>query len=137
MKAWDYEGVYVFAEDGSGHLGTYCNQDAKRRGYDLEAENLSPIFATDEGDFYDSCEDCGYVFSYINLTEEGERWLEEAKEEELARVAGMTTGQRIRWFVGELMEKDWLFGGHYGAYNAQTMASHGRIDEAFEMLRNT
>jgi hypothetical protein len=79
MKAWDYEGVHVFAEDGSGHMGTYCNYCFVKAcpGMDIEADNIAPIFATDESDYYPECEMCGGVFEYINLTEEGKAEVED------------------------------------------------------------
>lgn len=135
MHAFDYRGVYVFAPDGSGHIGTYCNACAKEAGHeDLDADHISPIFATDEADSYPSCETCGGVFEYINLTEDGRAWLEEAREERIAEVKERTMGGVIEFFVSELPELEWLFGGHYPTYNAATMASHGRLEEAIAML---
>ena len=53
MKAWDYYGVDLFAADGSGHIGTYCEADFKRLypEIDINSEQVSPIFASDEFDF--------------------------------------------------------------------------------------
>lgn len=79
MKAWDYEGVDLFAADGSGHIGTYCNEcfATLHPTVDINAEHVAPIFATDERDYYPSCEWCGYVFDYINLTEEGYEYIQQ------------------------------------------------------------
>lgn len=79
-----YEGVHIFAEDGSGHVATLCNEHAGQAGYDLEADNIAPIFASDEMDSYYSCEvrGCEEVFSYVNLTRDGEAWLAQIRSEE-------------------------------------------------------
>lgn len=76
MQPFHYQGVYTFAPDGSGHTGTYCNADAVALGYNLESENVHPIFADSEHDYYPECEVCGGVFDYVKLTPEGAEMLE-------------------------------------------------------------
>lgn len=73
MQPIYYEGVDLFAEDGSGHLGTFCNECLKQTypEQDVEAENVSPIFSNIELDHYPVCDVCYYVFDYIGLTEYG------------------------------------------------------------------
>ena len=78
-KAWDYDGVNLFAADGSGHIGTYCNEDFRKHfpEIDIESEQVSPIFTTDEMDYYPSCEICGGIFDYVSLTDEGRQYEQE------------------------------------------------------------
>lgn len=138
MQPFDYRGVYVFAENGSsaGHLATLCNADFHKRypNMSIEAENIAPIFADTEADYYPACEECGGVFDYINLTREGEEQMVEMRDEELAMLAEMNTGQLIRYFVSELHEKGWLFGQDV-ADLAYGQARNGRLDEAIETLK--
>lgn len=73
MKSYDYHGVHLFAADGSGHVATLCVGCFKELHPDIsiEAEQVAPIFADTEADYYPSCELCGGVFDYISLTQEG------------------------------------------------------------------
>lgn len=69
MQPFHYEIVEVFAKDGSGHVATLCNECAVKRGYDIDADEIAPIFADTEMDYYPECEDCYKEFTYMDLTE--------------------------------------------------------------------
>lgn len=81
MKTFDYLGVDVFAENGSGHIITLCNECMEGATFDVEVDPM-PIFADSELDYYPECEACGVVFDYINLTEYGMEELKMMKEME-------------------------------------------------------
>jgi hypothetical protein len=84
MKTWSYSGYEVFAPDGSGHLGTVCEEHFSQMFPELDedAEYVCPIFADTEMDYYPSCEfhGCEVVFDYISLTEDGELYESENQQ---------------------------------------------------------
>lgn len=134
MKLDHYEGVYVFAEDGSGHVATLCNHHAAEAGYDLEAEYISPLFAGDEVDSYDCCDvhECDAVFDYVSLTEDGQAWLAEIHEEEIHRLRNMNALELEDYFDWEFWTRAWIFGE--SIYEAGSLARRGEMKEAIEVL---
>jgi hypothetical protein len=72
IKAWSWAIAEVFAADGSGHIGTYCEHHLPE-GIDADSEQVSPIFASDELDYYPACDVCGEQYTYMGLTEDGEQ----------------------------------------------------------------
>lgn len=81
LKSFSWGIADVFAADGSGHILTCCedhfpltytDQNTNERHIiEADSEQVSPIFADYELDFYPSCDLCGKVWEYTNLTEEG------------------------------------------------------------------
>jgi hypothetical protein len=63
MKAYDFEAV-VF--DGA----VYC-VDCLTHGTDVNADDVSPVFADSEWDVYPVCDACGTVHDYVSLTLDG------------------------------------------------------------------
>jgi len=63
MKAWDYEAV---AYDGEVYC-VGCIDDTN-----LNPEDISPIFASDEWDYAPTCCVCGAVHDYMNVLQEEE-----------------------------------------------------------------
>ena len=63
MKSYDYEG---YAMEGYCLCENCATDKDKEAGY--------PIFADSEWDYYPSCDLCGKIFDYINLTDEGRNY---------------------------------------------------------------
>ena len=62
MKAYDYKAVTF---DGAVYC-TGCIPDGAKD------EDIYPIFADSEWDFYPVCDGCGEVHDYMGLTDEGQ-----------------------------------------------------------------
>ncbi len=65
MKTFDFE-AFVF--DGE----VYCT-GCLPPGIDPEGEEVHPVFAGSEWDYYPSCAECGTVQEYVSLTDDGYR----------------------------------------------------------------
>jgi hypothetical protein len=65
LKSWSYAG---YTYDGD----TYCTNHLPA-GVDKDGDDVSPIFADSEWDYYPCCAECGAVFDYVNLTDEGRK----------------------------------------------------------------
>jgi len=77
MKSFDYEAVVYDCE-------VYC-VSCLPGGVDVEGDDVSPIFADSEWDYYPVCAECGEVHNYINLTVEGRRIIREHAMKEATR----------------------------------------------------
>lgn len=64
MKSYDYNAVTY---DGA----CYCTE-CLPEGVDVENEEVSPIFAGSEWDYYPVCDKCGEVHEYVGLTTDGQ-----------------------------------------------------------------
>ena len=64
MKAYDFDAC-VF--DGE----IYCNA-CLPDGVDTDSEDVRPVFADSEWDYYPTCCECGAVHDYVSLTAEGQ-----------------------------------------------------------------
>jgi hypothetical protein len=64
MKSFDFEAV-VFDGD------VFCTGCLHAVGVDAEDEDVQPIFADSEWDYYPVCNQCGYEHDYVSLTNEG------------------------------------------------------------------
>lgn len=69
MKSYDFDAV---AYDGE----IYCNE-CLPDGEDTDHEDVSPVFADSEWDYYPTCTHCGYKHEYMSLTSDGERYEQE------------------------------------------------------------
>src|SRR5262245_55360529 len=65
MNACDFDAVVY---DGAEYC-VGCLPD----GVDVDSEEVSPIFASEEMDRYPVCDACGYEHDYVSLTEYGQR----------------------------------------------------------------
>lgn len=65
MKAWDY---YAVEYDGN----VYCVA-CLPSGVDIESDDVSPIFADSEWDYYPVCDECGYTHDFVSLTTYGQK----------------------------------------------------------------
>jgi len=63
MKSYDY---YAVAYDAS----VYCVK-CLPEGVTVNSEDVYPVFADSEWDYYPVCDVCGTVHDYVNLIEEG------------------------------------------------------------------
>lgn len=72
MYSYDYEAVVYDGE-------IYC-VGCLPEGVSVDSDEVSPIFADSEWDYYPVCADCGTVHDYVNLTAEGEK--RQGKDEE-------------------------------------------------------
>lgn len=77
MKAWDFDAVYYDGE-------CYCNE-CLPDGVSSDDEEVSPIFADSEADYYPVCTVCGTVHDYTSLTVYGHEQERERKIEEQAK----------------------------------------------------
>lgn len=66
MKAYDFDCVVY---DG----GHYC-VDCLPAGVSVESEDVAPVFATEEMDYYPTCCVCHERHEYVSLTPDGERY---------------------------------------------------------------
>ena len=69
MQAFDFEAVVYDGE-------IYC-VNCLPDGVDVESDEVSPVFADSEWDYYPVCAECGAVHDYVNLTAEGRRIIRE------------------------------------------------------------
>jgi hypothetical protein len=67
MKSYDYDAVIL---DGDVYC-VDCLPD------DVPPEDITPIFADSEWDYYPSCDKCGSLHEYVSLTNEGQRYEQE------------------------------------------------------------
>ena len=65
MKSFDY---YAVAFDGA----VYCTE-CLPAGITEDREEVSPVFADSEWDYYPTCDKCGCKHDYVSLTEYGQR----------------------------------------------------------------
>jgi hypothetical protein len=89
LKTWSWAIADVFYADGSGHIITGCERHfpleitdkdgsaASKVTITADSDDVSPIFADDELDFYPVCDICGEEHTYMSLTEYGEEELQE------------------------------------------------------------
>jgi len=63
VKAYDFDAC-VF--DGE----IYCN-GCLPEGVDTDSEDVQPVFADSEWDYYPTCCECGAVHDYVSLTADG------------------------------------------------------------------
>jgi len=90
LKTWSWEIADVFSSDGGGHILTCCEEHFPLEITDkdggnkvtipADSDDVSPIFADDEMDYYPTCEICGRQHTYMKLTEYGQQELEEREE---------------------------------------------------------
>lgn len=73
------EGRSVYRDLDTG--ATYCSH-CKQKVKDELPDHLSPVFADSEWDFYPTCDVCGAVMDYVNLTTDGQRYEEERKQKD-------------------------------------------------------
>ena len=66
MKAYDFDAC-VF--DGE----IYCNE-CLPDGVDTDCEDVQPIFASSEWDYYPTCCHCEGIHDYVSLTTEGREY---------------------------------------------------------------
>lgn len=92
IKSWSYEAVEVFAEDGSGHIGTYCETHIPEGVLPVD---VAPIFIDSEVDHYPVCETCGREHRYMKLTQEGKDMLRVRVEEKYKGVADLLDAARV------------------------------------------
>jgi hypothetical protein len=64
MKSFDYDAVVCDGE-------VYCSGCEPE---DADQEEMHPVFADSEWDYYPTCSHCGYRHEYVSLTSEGERY---------------------------------------------------------------
>jgi hypothetical protein len=69
MKSYDFEAVAYFPGYGQGAsvLCAGCLPD----GVSVEDQRVHPIFASEEVDAYPTCDKCGRLHDYMNLTAHG------------------------------------------------------------------
>ena len=65
MKSFDFEAVVYDGE-------VYCIE-CLPEGINPEANEVRPVFAGSEWDYYPSCAECGTVHEYVSLTDYGYR----------------------------------------------------------------
>ena len=63
MKTFDFEAVVYGSE-------VYCT-GCLPQGIEPGGDEVHPIFAGSEWDYYPSCAECGTVHEYVSLTEDG------------------------------------------------------------------
>ena len=66
MKSFDYE-AYTYGAD------IYCIE-CLPEGVDPNSDEVHPIFADSEWDYWPSCCNCGAVHDYVSLTPEGREY---------------------------------------------------------------
>lgn len=74
MKSYDYDAVVYDGEE----FCVECLPD----GVDVDSDDVSPIFADSEVDRYPVCRQCGAEHIYMNLTIDGQKWLDERETKE-------------------------------------------------------
>lgn len=85
MHAFDYEAVVYEGE-------IYCT-GCLPEGVSVESDEVSPIFADSEWDYYPICSVCGETHTYMNLTAEGRKF-EHLDDEETVECEGC--GKRMK-----------------------------------------
>ena len=65
MRTFDFEAVVYGSE-------VYCT-GCLPKGIDPQSDEVHPVFAGSEWDYYPSCAECGTVHEYVSLTEDGYR----------------------------------------------------------------
>jgi len=66
MKSYDYDAMTY---DGAVYC-TECLPD----GVNPKSDEVFPIFADSEWDYYPTCDVCGYKHEYMSLTSDGEKY---------------------------------------------------------------
>ena len=87
MKAFDFEAV---GYDGE----VYCS-GCLPKGIDPEGDEVHPVFAGSEWDYYPSCAECGIVHEYVGLTEIGYRC---ETERQGPQEGDITTEDHEKWY---------------------------------------
>jgi hypothetical protein len=64
MKSYDF---YAVAYDGEVYCKACCPVP-------LDSEEVFPVFADSEWDYYPSCNKCGLIHTYMNLTSDGREY---------------------------------------------------------------
>lgn len=67
MKSFDYDAVVC---DGEIYC-VGCEPESYELDENGENENLHPVFADSEWDYYPVCSACGYKHEYVSLTSDG------------------------------------------------------------------
>lgn len=123
MHATDYRAVDVFAEDGSGHIGTFCYPACTPEDLDVEADHVRPVFASDELDHYPVCDKCGGEHDYVSLTTDGHVARVEALADRMERIVdGWEDGDTFE-LAEELAKAAELAGYPTGTVSQATMRS--------------
>lgn len=79
MRSYDYEALTY---DGA----VYC-KGCLPAGVDPQSNEVMPVFADSEWDYYPACDKCGKVHDYVNLTPEG-RAYEKANKKKRSKARG-------------------------------------------------
>ncbi len=66
MKSYDFDAV-VYNDE------VYCVEHLPE-GVNIETDDVKPVFASDEWDFFPACEVCGKMHDYVGLTDAGLDW---------------------------------------------------------------
>jgi hypothetical protein len=69
MKSYDY---YGFTTSDGATICLECSRNLSEE--ETERLHFHPIFADSEWDYYPSCDICGDLLDYVNLTEYGREY---------------------------------------------------------------